>query len=403
MKKTYVYILFSIITYLSVTHSCVEPVELNTLKSEDLLVVEATLTNELKNQEIKLSRTFLLDSITPISERSANVQIVDDEQKTYSFNETSPGIYTSTSMFAAQPNTTYQLSIITTNGKSYSSKLTQLTKISQIDNVYAERVINDDGVDGLAVYVNSYNPNGNAKYYRYEYEETYKIVAPYWNPEDLVVVEYVVPPLLAFIDKTKEERVCFKTVYSNKIIQTETSGFIEDRVKKFPVRFIPLTNGEISRRYSIVVSQYVQSIEAFTFYSTLNDFSGSESILSANQPGFFSGNVFSNDDPNEKVIGFFEVSSVTTFQRVYFNFDDFFRAEKRPYFTSCFFSAPLSDDDLGSSPLASNLNGRPPSFKYHAINEEPNEDFPGPYLLVNAACGDCTRIGSNIVPDFWID
>ncbi len=27
----------------------------------------------------------------------------------------------------------------------------------------------------------------------------------------------------------------------------------------------------------------------------------------------------------------------------------------------------------------------------------------GPFVMVNAECGDCTIIGSNIVPDFWIE
>jgi len=74
-------------------------------------------------------------------------------------------------------------------------------------------------------------------------------------------------------------------------------------------------------RYSIFVKQYVQNFAAHTFYQTLKDISGSESILSQTQPGFFAGNIKSDDNPNEKVIGFFDVSSVSN-KRIFFNFSD---------------------------------------------------------------------------------
>ena len=59
------------------------------------------------------------------------------------------------------------------------------------------------------------------------------------------------------------------------------------------VRFINRNNYIISHRYSILVRQFVQSNEAFTFYETLNDLSRNESLFSETQPGFLAGNVSS--------------------------------------------------------------------------------------------------------------
>jgi hypothetical protein len=55
----------------------------------------------------------------------------------------------------------------------------------------------------------------------------------------------------------------------------------------------------------------------------LKELSGSDGILSQNQPGFFFGNIKSVENPNEKVIGYFEVSSVSS-QRIFFNYEDVF-------------------------------------------------------------------------------
>ena len=41
--------------------SCVEPFEIKTIDFESALVVEATITDELKNHVVKLSRAFKLE------------------------------------------------------------------------------------------------------------------------------------------------------------------------------------------------------------------------------------------------------------------------------------------------------------------------------------------------------
>jgi hypothetical protein len=143
-----------------------------------------------------------------------------------------------------------------------------------------------------------------------------------------------------------------------------------------------------------LVKQYVQSQEAYAFYRTLNDLSGSESILSQNQPGFINGNVFSSDNANEKVIGFFEVSSVSS-KRIFINRDDFDLIDytSPPYEVECEEIAPPLNQLLETI-QSGNL------IFYYNNNGIPR--LPGgPYVMVPSKCGDCTKIGTNIVPDFW--
>ena len=85
----------------------------------------------------------------------------------------------------------------------------------------------------------------------------------------------------------------------------------------------------IRNRYSILVKQYVQSLAAHTYYETLKEISDNGSILSQTQPGFFRGNISSVDNPREKVIGFFEVSSYSE-KRIFFNFSDLFPKTPAP-------------------------------------------------------------------------
>ena len=180
MKQSYniVFLLILNITLIS----CVEVIDFNsdTETFESALVIEATITNELKQQEIILSRSYEFEAEEPNPESGATV-LIESNQGTFSFEETEPGRYLSLTSFAAQHNVDYIIKISTSSGRSYMSTPVQLTQEASIDNLYAVRETNNAGINGISIYIDSFDPSGNSKYYRYEYEETYKIIAPRWK------------------------------------------------------------------------------------------------------------------------------------------------------------------------------------------------------------------------------
>ena len=102
--------------------SCVEEFDFETQAGfENAIVVEATITNELKVQEIKLSRTFQLEESGPEAETNAIVRVTEGGSTTYIFEDMGDGFYRSTEAFSAQPDRDYQLNITTNNGQSYVS------------------------------------------------------------------------------------------------------------------------------------------------------------------------------------------------------------------------------------------------------------------------------------------
>ena len=390
----------------SVVIACIEPIEIETLSFEDALVIEATITDEYVHQEINLSRTYELEEDGPTPETNAMINVTDDLQNNYQFREIAPGKYISDTKFEAIQGREYQLKITTSNGREYASSPTRLSNSTQIDSVIAYADTNDDGVEGISIDLNSFNPQRNSNYYRYEYEETYKIIAQNWSPYEAVVISETFPFEVDTIFKTVQDRICFKTASSSGIVQTETNSLTEDRVTNFNIRFLASDDSRIFHRYSILVRQYVQSAEAFTFYEVLNELSGSESLFSQNQPGFISGNLFSVANENEKVIGFFEVSSVAS-KRIFFDRRDILStgAPVNP----CRLVAPELQGRFGRSPLVDAILAG--DLRFYVINDgtaiEPGQvEGNGPYVMVPEVCGDCRVSGganSNIKPDFWID
>jgi hypothetical protein len=380
--------------------SCITPVELETITYEDYLVVEATITNELKNHTVKLSRTFALDTNENNPETRAQVTVTDNLNNTYTFNESALGTYISSSAFKANATNEYRLNIITKNGNSYSSSVQKLTAPAQIESLNTLVETSTEGDEGVSIIVNSYNPNNNSNYYRYVYEETYKISPPFWSDEELKIVSDTRPFEVEVVERTIDNEHCYKTLFSTDIVLTETKTLAEDRVS-IPVRFILASDFKISNRYSILVKQYVQSFEAYNYYKTLKKLSSSENVFNQAQPGFIVGNINSDTNKDEKVIGFFDVSAVSE-KRLFFNFRDIFPNKTSEYPFDCDFSAPIIYDSFTQqSPLVDLIKSN--THVYYAENDTGLDYLEGNYLMVPKVCGDCTELGSNIKPDFWVD
>ncbi|WP_395044169.1 DUF4249 domain-containing protein [Flavobacterium sp.] len=381
--------------------SCVDPYKLQTTNYEEVIVIEATITNELKRQEIKISKTYTFENDGPVLVENATVFITDDSGTQYDFTEES-GRYLSNNEFQAITGKNYTLNVATDNGRMYKSTPQTLTTINQIESLVPTVVTNNEGERGVQIAVNNFDATNTSKYYRYEYEETAKVTAPLWR--DLKAI--LLPPTaeinhfyISLIPRDTEARTCYTPTKSNSIILTTTNQLSEDRVVNFPVRFLSQNDYTIAERYSILVKQYLESLESYTFYRTLKEISASGDVLSPSQPGFFSGNLTSVSDSEEKVIGFFNVSSVSE-KRLFFNYTDLFPGEQfPPYFDDCelsdfnycFQAAPADCDGTRLNNLVQSN-----SLLYYSISGEI-------YTFIKPICGDCTSFSSNIRPTFWID
>ncbi|WP_395059275.1 DUF4249 family protein [Flavobacterium sp.] len=407
----YLQLLFCII----ILQSCTEPYALQTDVFESAIVIEATITDEYKYQEIKLSRTYKLEETGPRPETGAVVFIEDDKGNHYDFIENN-GMYKSQQEFQALPNVTYKLHLVTSDGKKYASTNEEIASFSDIENVTTNTINNTDIGKGVQILVRTNNNNPNQiKYYRYDYEETNKIIAPHWINRRGVVTTYIpipdVPPFgeLKMENWPYEAKICYATEKS-KVISISNTSLNNNNSNLFSVRFLKNDDYKIANRYSINVIMYNESLTAYNYYNALKKSSSSESLFSQSQPGFYSGNIKNQSNPNEKIIGFFDVSHVSS-KRIFFNFEDLFFGEPKPEypyycpsiinlfrdstFEFCFIYGPGAP----TPPCAGNYILESVKNKTKAIYSYGSTEI----VLTNYQCGDCSSFSSNIKPAFWID
>ncbi|WP_197056896.1 DUF4249 domain-containing protein [Cellulophaga sp. Hel_I_12] len=369
---------------------CTEVIVIETQDFEDIVVISANITSETKQQEINISRTYKV-GFQDIKESGARVMVTDDLGANFEFSESTPGTYISDIVFAAQLDRNYKLTITTTDGNSYSSESVSPINTAFLEDVRVEAVTDNNGEEGIAIKVDSFDPEEKARYFRYEYEETYLIQSLFNNSKDLIIVSEN-PPTFETVPKSKEENICYNTVFSNEILIASSDQTTDGRVTNFQLNFIPRDDLKIRRRYSILVHQFVQSREANAFYKSLLDFSSNENLFIQTQPGFISGNIKS-ENTKAKVLGFFEVSMLSS-KRIFFNFRDVF-----PEGLSSRYTLGCGIEEFDSSRydvLLSRLQGG--RVKFLSFEQD-----TGTYKVARDLCVDCTLHGTNIKPDFWID
>ncbi|MEM1258149.1 MAG: DUF4249 domain-containing protein [Bacteroidota bacterium] len=415
-KTSLKYFLFFLL--LSITNSCVEEVAVesevqSSLSVEDILVVDATLTDEVKNHEVQLTRIFALQGEEPIFETGAQIHIIDSQGGQFSYEEIGAGTYRSISAFAAEHGKSYRLEITTANGKKYVSSEVAVPKAVPIGDIRAQRITNDREEEGVGIFLDNDPDGDDPTFFRYEYEETYKIIAPKWDPFRLRVVRYEPcfsnPFVVDIIPWEDERRICFGGSSSRRLIQASSAELGGNTIDNFQLHFISRENYIISHRYSMNVTQYAQTSDAYSFYERLGDFSSLDNVFSQVQPGFLEGNIALESNPEELALGYFEVTSVSK-KRMYFNYEDLFPGEALPpYAVNC--------ENLGNPRLWPEMyhcastgvcdgNCVSPLIEGILLEQltfasEKEDDFLSPYYTWPSPCGDCTQIGSNVVPEFW--
>jgi len=379
--------------------SCTTTYDFEGEVNEDILIVDGMISNQFKRHQIRLSRSYAFEE-SPRPEKSAEVWVESSEGSRFSFVEKGDFLYEAVTPFAATEEHQYQLNITTREGKTIQSMPMRLPPTTQLESVYARAETNDTGQEGIGIYLNAQSEN-QAQLYRIEYEETYKVVAPLWTPFDAVVTfEGFATFATNVILRETEEQVCYAFRPSKQIFLRSTTQQTLDRIEEEKVVFLPIDSSKLIHRYSILVRLMVEDPQTYNYFETLKELSvQSTSFFNNIQPGYLAGNLFNPQNDNEKVGGFFRVSAVEE-SRLFLNLWDYYpEATEPPYFYSCGLTAPTAQGGRGNRELLNAIyNG---SLRFYGYN---TGMFPGggPYLMTTAPCGDCTVLGSNQMPPFWV-
>jgi hypothetical protein len=389
MKR--VLLLIYIAFLLTATLRCIVPYDIELTGFDQVVVVDGVVTTQFKKHKIILGYTFPIEYAQSSSLQGAQVWVEDNVGTMYNFIENSPGEYYSELEFAARDDRDYQLFFKTEEGKLYQSDKNRPISSPPIDSIfnrYADIIPSNSSEqeNGIQFFLDSHDPAGSAKHFRYEWEETYKIVTPYTS-----VLQYDIDRD-EVIERETPINICYSGNTSTALILGTSVGSSVNRIAEMPIRFVSGETDILRNRYSILVRQFAVNNGTYNYYQRIKD-SERRGSLFDEQQGSVIGNVSSVDNPAETVLGNFEVSGVSV-KRVFFDFADLDEQLLFPYRYSC-----TPDKIVGTS--------RDSLLFYvqrgYNILTPPVLDADPQITLGLSYCTDCTTFASSIKPDFWID
>ena len=367
------YILLLLIA--QVLNSCISQFIPKTSEDKELLVVEGLITDNTDINAIKLSRSLPLGTKVTLNPVSGYlVTISDDLGNTYSLTETTPGTYvTNPSEFHGTVGRSYTLHLNPNSPKNshyYESYAMEMKPVPPIDSLFYEKVIIEPASNssaektGAQIYLNTHDPENACRYYRWEFTETWEFILPYMVPNN----------------------ICWISANSDVINIKNTTIIAEDKIERFPLNYISNETDRLREKYSILVNQYSMNEDEYLYWEKLQNYSQQVGGLYDMVPSAVPSNVYCIDDPNQKVQGYFSVSSATS-KRIFIK--DHFVGLANPYSVDkC-----VADTIFGGS-LPVGLNE---SIWIIA------SQFMPPYVVTtySKGCYDCTVRGTKTPPDFW--
>ncbi len=361
---------------------CVEKFTPSTVETPFYLVVDGLITNQPEVYTIRLSWSIPLGINTTVPLGGCDVTVHDDLGHSYQFTESSTlGTYISdTTTFQGVVGRIYSLHINTNNATpthySCESVPVEMKAVPPIDSLYYEKVIIKESTQASEVgeccqiYLNTYDPDGKCRFYRWDYTETWKFEIPY----EIVT-----------------NRVCWILNNSKNIVIKSTSILSEDRHNRYPILFISNITDRLSVKYSVIINQYSMSEEEFIYWEMLQSISEGVGGLYDKIPFSIPSNMFCVEDPREQVLGYFSVSARTS-KRIYI--DGPFRGWVNQY-RFC------PTDTFRRNPK---IPGKIPWLnEYFWIIIDEYIEKGVVWVTNNYGCVDCTVRGTTTRPEFWED
>jgi hypothetical protein len=386
--------------------TCIDPYYPNLGRYESLLVVDGLITNSDNSSIVSLSRTFQQVGLGPSMVSDANVYLTDDMENSIYLTNKGNGIYKTDSLeFKGSPGRTYVLHVLTSDGQEFESDPCLMQPVPEIDSIYFEKnqqfFSNGTQVeDGIMIYLDSKERSGNM-YYRWAFDETWKFKVPFPKRYDYIKTPgQPNSPIFRPVKDVKE--FCWKNNRSGEVLIRSINEGNGGKLLRQPVSFIPA--GQTDRlliQYSILVKQYSVSEKEYDFWNNLKQVNKAGNDIFAKQPYSVISNIHNTKNPNERVLGYFQVSAISQ-KRKYILFRDVALTGLHFYSYPCQTQA-YSPIDFGIGPPPRTWDDVIWYMTTNGSNFTFTEPMGGKLVFTSPECANCELTGTSSKPVFWVD
>jgi hypothetical protein len=322
-----------ILVIFTLSGGCLERLEIPAISTTRSLVVDGMITDQQGPYIVKLflSAPINVDLDNPAPVAGASVSIIDDTGSSETLRERIPGTY-ETSTLQTSVGKTYQLRIVTADGKEYESIPATLIPAGTIDDVlfeFRENVINptrpDRPQDAFSITVNSSSAPGYSTLMRWRWTAIYHVKTfPELRTKNVIrngePVKVPDPlPCSGYVANDADELVpvkpceccdCYVTRYSNDVVISENRFSDNGKFIDVQIDQLPADKWYFYDRYYIEAEQLSIQEDVYEFWKLAKtQQQGNGDIFQPNVVKV-KGNIRCTTDPTEEVLGVFSVSGI---------------------------------------------------------------------------------------------
>lgn len=322
----------------------------------------------------------LYDTNASLVESGALISVEDETGTEVFLTETEAGSYVLPQQ--AFSSNKYRLNILTKNLKEYRSDFVPVLVSPAIDSLTWNLTDNL----GVQVNVNTHEFEKPKGFYRWTFDETWLYTSKY---QSFFIYNYEARQVELRSDNIYE---CYRAASSTEVLIESTVRLSKNAVSNFPLTFIPNDSERLRYQYSILVTQYAITEDAFSYWQQLKKTTEDLGTLFGPLPSQVTGNFQCISNPGEPVIGYFAIGTTST---------------KRIFILANELQGPPVYDVPYENCLTSELlMANVPSFAgpYLLTSGIPNPSGPGiiGYYYSSPRCVDCRLTGGTTTkPDFW--
>jgi hypothetical protein len=284
---------------------CIEQIRVPVRTEAPILVVDGGITNRPGPYQVRITRTGTFnvpsEAYEKLAVQDALVQIIEKETNRIVALElvpNQPGLYqTIENSFVGKTGNTYTIEIRTTDGKNYRSDpevMPVAPPIKELTARYsAQRTIVNDTPFGYEIFLNMDDPADQANYYRWTANS-------YIRRESVGVLQF---------GGNFWYKYCWTPVSDNNIIihsDVYSNGrpLRDQMVFRSPIYTVG--------KHFVEVTQYALTREAYQFWRRFNEQRGRIGTIFDPLPSPIVGNIYNVDNPNERALGYFTASGIST-------------------------------------------------------------------------------------------
>lgn len=361
---------------LSLVVGCVEPFDPEIDDYEDVLVVDGIVSDEDVAARVSLSRTYSYDQNRLNPESNAYIIITDGSGNQYELEQVSDGHYAYPGDdLLPEAGDLYSIYILTQDGLEFGSDYLEMLDSPPLDSIYFRDFRNSTSGsfldrEGVEFYVSTNGGEDKSRYYKWEWEESWKILPPINYPD----IKY-----------------CWQFGQSNGIDIATTENLSENKLENKFIFAIPFTTNKLNIEYSLNLKQYAVTRDNYVYLTKLEKINEGSGGFFDPIPAALTGNIVCISDENIPVLGFFEASTVKS-RRIFINRDELKHGYVATGFEDCeIIYVSFSEYSQG--------NIRDFFYVYEYFDSSVNDTI---VVMSNLRkCYDCSFVGDNGKPPYW--